>query len=54
MGAAWDRPQQLTSRTTVWFCQLQTVFAILCRLEFWNVFREYINATALLGEVFFH
>ena len=32
-----------------WFCQLQIVSAIVRYLEFWGLFRGYINAKTLIG-----
>ena len=32
-----------------WFCQVQIISTIVWRLEFWELFRGYINATAQNG-----
>lgn len=40
----YDLPQ---APAKAWFCQLQ----IVCRLEFWELFRGYINARVPRGRV---
>jgi hypothetical protein len=47
-SADYDLPRALAE---AWFGQLQIVSAISWRLEFWELFRRYINARALVGGV---
>jgi hypothetical protein len=47
-SADYDLPHAVAG---LWFCQQQIVSATVWHLEFWGLFRGYINAKALKGEV---
>jgi hypothetical protein len=45
-AADYDVPRALAE---AWFCQLEIVFTIVGPLEFWELFRGYINVRAPIG-----
>ena len=47
VAADYDLPRALAE---AWFCQLQVISVIVCHLEFWEIFKVYMNLRAPRSE----